>query len=161
MHVRHATLKDVPGIVEMSAKFYATTTYAQWAEFNPETVHDLASNLTENHVMLVAEDGGQLVGMVGLFAAPFMFNADAMAAYEVVWWVDPDAQGQGTGKALLAAIEPACAAKGCRAIQMVHLSTSPPQAAAIYERMGYRHSESSYTKALRALPLANRHLGDE
>lgn len=149
MHVRHATLEDVPGIVEMSAKFYATTTYAQWAEFNPETVHDLASNLTENHVMLVAEDGGQLVGMVGLFAAPFMFNADTMAAYEVVWWVDPGAQGQGAGKALLAAIEPACLAKSCQAIQMVHLSTSPPQAAAIYERMGYGHTESSYTKLLK------------
>jgi GNAT superfamily N-acetyltransferase len=146
MMVRQATLADVPAIVDMSAKFYATTTYAQWAEFNPETVHDLASNLTENHVMLVAEDGGQLVGMVGLFAAPFMFNADILAAYEVVWWVDPDAQGQGVGKALLAAIEPACLAKGCKAIQMVHLSTSPPQAAAIYERMGYRHTESSYTK---------------
>lgn len=48
--------------------------------------------------MLVAEDEGQLVGMVGLFAAPFMFNADAMAAYEVVWWVDQDAQGQGQGR---------------------------------------------------------------
>jgi len=150
MHVRHAKLEDVPAIVEMSAKFYATTTYAQWAEFNPETVHDLASNLMENHVMLVAEDGDQLVGMVGLFAAPFMFNSDVCAAYEVVWWVDPDAQGRGAGKALLAAIEPACAEKGCRAIQMVHLSTSPPQAAAIYERTGYRHSESSYTKVLQA-----------
>jgi GNAT superfamily N-acetyltransferase len=150
MQVRQATQDDVPRIVEMSAKFYQTTSYARWAPFNADTVHDLASNLAENHVMLVAEDAGELVGMVGLFAAPFMFNSDVMAAYEVVWWVDPDAQGRGAGKALLQAIEPACVARGCRAVQMVHLASSPPQAAAIYERTGYGHTESSYTKLLDA-----------
>lgn len=146
MEVRQATQNDVPRIVEMSAKFYETTSYARWAPFNPDTVHDLAANLAENHVMLVAEEGGDLVGMVGLFVAPFLFNGDITAAYEVVWWVDPQAQGRGAGKALLAAIEPACEGRGCRAIQMVHLASSPPQAAAIYERLGYRHTESSYTK---------------
>ena len=148
MQVRNATLSDVPAIVEMSRKFYATTTYSGWADFNAESVHDLASNLTENHLMLVADDGAKLIGMVGLFVAPFMFNGDVTAAYEVVWWVDPSEQGQGAGKALLAAVEPACRAKGCKAIQMVHLSTSPPQAAGIYERMGFRHSESSFTKTV-------------
>lgn len=148
MEVRQATQDDVPRIVDMSAKFYETTSYARWAPFDPDTVHDLAANLAENHVMLVAEEGGQLVGMVGLFVAPFMFNGDIIAAYEVVWWVDPEAQGQGAGKALLGAIEPACASRGCRTVQMVHLASSPPQAAAIYERMGYRHTESSYTKTL-------------
>lgn len=148
MQVRQATETDVQGIVSMSAKFYETTSYAGWAQFNPDTVHDLASNLAENHVMLVAEEGGKLVGMAGLFVAPFMFNGDITAAYEVVWWVDPQTQGQGVGKALLGAIEPACAARGCRTVQMVHLASSPPQAVAIYERMGYRHTESSYTKTL-------------
>lgn len=148
MEVRQATQDDVPRIVAMSAKFYRTTSYAGWASFNPDTVHDLASNLADNHVMLVAEDAGEVVGMVGLFVAPFMFNGDVTAAYEVVWWVEPEAQGRGAGKALLTAIEPACAARGCRAIQMVHLTNSPPQAAAIYERMGYAHTESSYTHLL-------------
>lgn len=146
MHVRNATLADVPAIVAMSERFYATTSYCAWADFNPATVEALASNLADNHVMLVAEDASGVCGMVGLFVAPFMFNADKVGAYEVVWWVNPDAQGQGAGKALLAAIEPACKAKGADVIQMVHLSSSPPQAAAIYERMGYAHTESSYTR---------------
>lgn len=148
MKVRNATLADVPAIVAMAEQFYATTSYPGWAGFNAETVRDLAEKLTTDHVMLVAEDDGAVVGMVGLFAAPFLFNHEVTAAYEVVWWVNPDAQGNGAGKALLAAIEPACRAKGCQAIQMVHLSSSPPQAAAIYERMGYTHTESSYTKIM-------------
>lgn len=148
MHVRKATLADVPAIVRMSERFYATTGYSRWAEFNAGTVAALAENLTANHVMLVAEHAGDVVGMVGLFVAPFMFNNDLKAAYEVVWWVDPEGRSTGAGKALLAAIEPACRGAGCAAIQMVHLANSPPQAALLYERAGYGHSESSYTKVL-------------
>ena len=86
--------------------------------------------------------------MVGLFIAPFMFNNDVTAAYEVVWWVNPEAQGAGVGMELLAAIEPACKAKKCTAIQMVMMANSPPKAAAIYEKFGYTHSETSFTKEL-------------
>jgi GNAT superfamily N-acetyltransferase len=148
MQVRQATLADVPAIVRMSERFYETTSYNRWADFNADTVEALAENLTENHVMLVAEHEGQVVGMVGLFVAPFMFNADKTGAYEVVWWVDPEGRATGAGKALLRAIEPACHAKGCASIQMVHLHNSPPQAAMLYERAGYAHTESSYTKLL-------------
>ena len=148
MQVRKATLADVPAIVRMSACFYATTSYCQWADFSESTVEQLAESLARDHVMLVAEHEGEVVGMVGLYVAPFMFNADKRAAYEVVWWVDPIARDTGAGKALLASIEPACREAGCDAIQMVHLNNSPPQAATLYERAGYGHTESSYTKVL-------------
>lgn len=146
--IRPARGEDIPRIVDMSRKFYATTSYSGLTAMDDETVAALTRNLLENHVMLVSESEGGVDGMVGLFVAPFMFNASYCAAYEVVWWVEPYAQGLGVGKALLAAIEPACKDRGAQAIQMVHLSTSPPQAAAIYERMGYAHSESSYTKRI-------------
>lgn len=146
--IRPATSADVPRIVEMSRLFYASTSYAEWADFNEETVANLATSLLNDHVMLVAEVDGKVYGMVGLFVAPHMFNVDVKAAYEVVWWVEPESQGAGVGKALLQAIEPACREKGAVAIQMVHLSSSPPAAALIYERMGFRHTESSYTRVV-------------
>lgn len=148
MRVRHATLADVPVVVAMSERFYATTSYATWADFSPSTVEALATNLAQNHVLLMAEDDAGVCGVVGLFVAPFMFNADKTGAYEVVWWVNPEAQGKGAGKALLAAIEPACKARGVDTIQMVHLASSPPQAAEIYARMGYAQTESSWTKVV-------------
>ena len=144
--IRAATKDDVARIVEMSRLFYATTSYAEWADFHEETVANLANSLLNDHVMLVAEVDGKVYGMVGLFVAPHLFNVNVKAAYEVVWWVEPEAQGAGVGKALLQAIEPACREKGAVAIQMVHLSSSPPQAALIYERMGFVHTESSYTR---------------
>lgn len=147
MIIRSATEADLPAIVGMSARFYATTSYAGWAAFDPEAAESLARNMIDSGVMLIADDGGP-VGMVGLMVVPFMFNPSLKAAYEVVWWVNPEAQGAGAGKALLAAIEPACRERGCAAIQMVHLANSPPQAAALYERMGFSHTESSFTKEL-------------
>jgi GNAT superfamily N-acetyltransferase len=148
MHIRPATLADVPAVVRMSERFYATTSYNQWAPFNADTVEALAATLTESHVMLIAEHDGEAVGMVGLFVAPFTFNADRIGAYEVVWWVEPEGRATGAGKALLAAIQPACEARGCHSIQMVHLNNSPPQAAMLYERAGFTHTESSFTKTL-------------
>lgn len=144
MQIHAATEADIPAIVAMSARFYETTSYAGFAAFDPQAAEALARNMIADGVMLMAGD----VGMVGLMVVPFMFNPDHRVAYEVVWWVNPEAQGAGAGKALLAAIEPACRAKGCTAIQMVHLANSPPQASALYERMGFAHTESSYTKEL-------------
>lgn len=147
MHVRNATPADTPVLLAMGAKFYATTSYAGFAEYDEATVADLI-NLMRDGVLLVAEADGVPVGVVGLVVAPFMFNGAHRVAYEVIWWVDPDAQGTGAGKALLSAIEPACRACGVAAIQMVHLANSPPQAAALYERLGFAHTESSFTKVL-------------
>jgi GNAT superfamily N-acetyltransferase len=144
--IRKGTLADVPEIVRMSAAFYPTTHYAQWCDMDEETVADLASSLIENHIFFVAEDGDRLVGMVGLFIIPFMFNRHATSAGEVVWWVDPEARGSRVAASLLQAVECACRDAGADRIQMVHMPNSPPQAAALYERLGYSRSEISYTK---------------
>jgi GNAT superfamily N-acetyltransferase len=148
MHIRKATQADLPAIVTMSASFYATTSYSAFADFDALAVETLTGLMVDTGVFLIAEHDGAAVGMAGLLVAPFMFNADHRVAYEVVWWVNPEAQGIGAGKALLAAIEPACKEAGCTAVVMVHLSNSPPQAGALYERMGFVHSESSYTKVI-------------
>ena len=146
--IRQATPADMPAILVMAERFYRTTSYAAFADFDPESVEAIAAVMIEAGVMLLAVDGDEPVGMVGLLVGPFLFNRSLQTAHEVVWWVNPEAQGAGAGKALLAAIEPACGVFGVAAIQMMHMSNSPPQAAAIYERMGYAHSESSYTKVI-------------
>lgn len=147
--VRKASINDIPAVLAMAERFYETTEFPARLRFpfDPATVERLAAGLVD-HVLLVADDGEALRGMVGLFVLPFMFNANHTSAHEIVWWVDPAAQGAGVGKALLAAIEPACKAKGAEAIYMVHLASSPPQAAAIYERHGFVPTESSYVKRL-------------
>lgn len=146
MNVRDATEADVDAIVSMSSKFYATTNYRSYVNMDEETVANLVRMLIGTSIMLVAEDGGEIVGMAGMVIAPFLFNAGIKGAHEVVWWVSPDTRGSGAGKGLLAAVEQRAKDRGCRIIQMMTLSTSPPQAGAMYERIGYAHSETCYTK---------------
>lgn len=148
MQIRPATEVDIPAIVVMSARFYETTSYAGFAAFDPHAAEALARNMIDSGVMLIAEDESGPVGMVGLMAVPFMFNPAHKVAYEVVWWVNPEAQGAGTGRKLVRASDAACKAAGCSAIVMVRLSSSPPQADALYVSEGYAISEYSYTKVL-------------
>lgn len=144
--IRPATPEDVPSVVEMARQFYPATHYVDWCAMDDDTVADLACNLVENHVLLVAEMGGRIVGMAGLFVGPFLFNRNMLGAYELVWWVAPEARGTRIAFGLLSGIEAPCREKGATRIQMVHMPNSPPQAAALYERFGYALSEVSYTK---------------
>lgn len=148
MQIRPATEADIPAIVGMSARFYPTTHYAEFAPFCPDSVAALCEQLIEGHVLLLAEVDGRVEGMAGSFCAPFFFNRAMTVGYEVVWWVNPEVRGGAIAVALLNANESACKAKGCARLQMVHMPNSPPQAAALYERMGYARSEISYTKEL-------------
>lgn len=148
MHVRQATDADIGAILEMSAKFYAGTSYAGFARMDETTVRNLAKALIDSGVMLLACVEQRIVGMVGLAVVPFIFNAEKLMACEVVWWVEPDARSSGAGFALLRSVEPACKALGADVVQMIHLNNSPPQAAVLYERLGFRLSESSYTKVI-------------
>lgn len=146
--IRKATLADVPEIVRMSAAFYPTTHYAQWCDMDEASVTGLATGLIENDVFFVAESDGALVGMVGVMLVPFLFSRDHLFATEIVWWVAPEVRGTSVAARLLDVIEAPCRERGAARIQMVHMPNSPPQAAALYERMGYARSEISYTKDL-------------
>ena len=148
MEIRKATLADVPVIVAMSARFYPTTHYADWCEMDEASVAGLATGLIENDVFYVAERDSELVGMIGLMIAPFLFNQNRKFAVEIVWWVAPDARGSRIASQLLAVVEQPCRDAGAERIQMVHMPNSPPQAAALYRHAGYAESEISFTKDL-------------
>jgi L-amino acid N-acyltransferase YncA len=145
---RNATHEDIPAIVEMSRKFYATTNYAALAPMDDDQVATIAAMLIDTGVMLLAERDGKVVGMIGLALMPFTFNPALTIAAEVVWWVDPEHQDCGIGRYLLDNAGHAAKRHGAHIVQMMALATSPPQAGKLYEHLGYAHSETSYTKRI-------------
>lgn len=148
MIVRNATHADIPRIVEMAERFYADTSYAAIVPMSEESAAGLAILMMDSGVMLVAEQDGYVIGTVGLHVEAFTFNVSKTMATEIIWWVEPEAQGLGTGRALLAAIEPACRERGADMIRMMCLASSPPQAKALYHSLGYYPSEHAFTKVL-------------
>lgn len=151
MQIRRAEEADFSAIESMGARFYGDLHYNLFAEWDPETAIGWIKYMADPQtgVLLLAEQDGEIVGMIGLLFAPFHFNKNKKLAAEMMWWTAPEARkGTNAGLALLRAVTPACEAAGCSAIQMVHLVTSPPQAGMLYERMGFQLREHSYWKVL-------------
>jgi len=146
--IRPATREDVPRIVEMAEQFYATTSYPGFAPLEKVSAAGLAIITMEHGVLLAVEHEGYVCGMVSLSFEPFTFNVNVLVANEIAWWLDPEVRGLGIATELLASMEDACRAKGINVIRMALMANSPAQAAAIYERMGYVHTDSHYMKVL-------------
>lgn len=148
VEIRPATVDDVDGIVEMARKFYETTDYASLCPMEDIQAAGLACLLIDSGVMIVVERDGELIGMAGLHIEPFTFNPTITMATELVYWLNPEARGGMIAAHLLEAITEECKASGCDVIRMMTLRTSPPQAAALYDRYGYTPSENVFTKRL-------------
>lgn len=144
--IRRATKTDVDRIVELCKRFYHTTEYIKFASYNEASIKELTNALIENGVVLVAVLEGVVVGVVGMVLTPFPFNQDVIGAYEIVFYVEPEAQGMGVGQQLLAEVAPVCRESGATLVQMVHLHTSPPLVSKLYEKLGYHYTEACYTK---------------
>lgn len=146
MNVRPAAPSDLPAILEMSAKFYPLTSYSERIPFDPESTAVLAEALVQQHVLLVAEDCGRTVGMVGALLFPFAFNGKFRHAQEVVYWVEPEARGSSAAQKLIKGLRDACDWRGVHLVSMVNLHNSPPAAAAMYEHAGYTLAEQTWAR---------------
>lgn len=147
MIIRNATQADMTRIVELSEEFYKTTHYHNRPPMCPLTVGMLVSSLIEHAVMIVAEEDGEIVGMIGTIVTPYIFNNAYNVASEIVWYVSPTSRTKGIGPSLIAANEAACNEfENLVRIQMVDLPSSPPEVQKFYEKCGYFLSERIFTK---------------
>ena len=146
--IRYANASDRDAVIAMGRRFYASIPISKTLPHTEDALHYLFHVMLNDGVLLIAEDENGPCGVAGLVLIPYTFNPEMKVASEILWWVNPESQGSGIGKQLLEAIEPACKTEGADLILMIHLKDSPPQAKALYERMGYQYQESSYIKVM-------------
>src|SRR5215210_6229100 len=100
--------------------------------------------------VLVAEDGGEWVGMAGMYVDP------DLPAIANVWgvWVDPAARGRGAGRRLTEAMIELARTRGHRRLELTVTGESAV-AGALYERLGFRYTGVTIgTEAAMALALS-------
>ncbi len=86
----------------------------------------------DDHILIVAEDGGVVVGYaLATIARLFYTNGDSAQLQELV--VDQAARGRGIGSLLVGEIERQCLDRGVRQLTVATL-----RSAAFYERLDYR-----------------------
>ena len=138
--VREAGLDDAAAIAGLLTQLGYSTTPAQAAE-RLASVIDRA-----DHVSLVAEEDGAVVGFAGLRVSP-SYEHDTPVAQVVAMVVDASARGRGVGERLLAAIERRAAATGAGKI-VVTSATHRDGAHRFYEARGYTRTGLRFGKEL-------------
>lgn len=119
MNIRDAKPDDVKALIEMGRAFFDEAGMPE--RFRALGVPDLAfcpesfvlscEMLAEKGILLVAESGGEVVGMLGAALSPALWNLRVGIAHECWWYVRPDKR-KGVGVALLKAYEQKAAERG-------------------------------------------------
>ena len=108
--LREADLPDAPAIAALKSAVWPE--HPTDAESLTHETEELRAHPLKPHVWwLVAERGGEVIGLSDVRQYPGMFHADR---YHVDVLVHPEAQGQGVGRALAEATEAHLSARGAR-----------------------------------------------
>jgi GNAT superfamily N-acetyltransferase len=128
----------------MGARFISETDYAGIISVNPDRLSASVKAVADNPdgVILVSGSDATITGMIAMLAYDHPFSGERMA-FEVVWWVEPEARGDGVR--LLRAAEDWAIEQGIGKMQMV---APNERVGALYERMGYLPVETSYQRSL-------------
>ena len=146
MQVRLATDADVPVLVPLGERFHAFS--GDGVTYDAASAEASARGLLQMGFALLAEDAGVPLGMIGVAVVPLFFNFGKTMAQELMWWVDEGGRAGGAALALLRQAELEARRRGACRLQMIALAASPPHVVRIYERLGYQHRETAFSKDL-------------
>lgn len=143
--IRRATLDDRDRLMQMAQRFVAETPYAGLITIDLDRLAASVGGLLENPSGCVLVSGdATLTGMIAMLAYDHPFSGER-TAFEVVWWIEPEARGSGDGVRLLRSAEAWARDGGITKMQMV---APDPRVGEFYQRMGYAPVETSYQRSL-------------
>ena len=148
--IRAATLADVDTIVAMGLRFQATTSYAAHLRATAATLRTLAIGLVTNTdaaVILLLEDGAQVVGMLAASLYVHPMSAEIIGT-EVCWWVEPAARGGRGALRLVRAAEAWARDRGAVVMQMMAPAGGDADVGRFYEVLHYAPIETHYQRRL-------------
>jgi ribosomal protein S18 acetylase RimI-like enzyme len=146
--IRPATPDDEAFVLSLAARFAETRPRWRTAdEVEAGTARVLSGvlrTLSPDDALFVAEDSGEPVGFVYVYAERDFFTGEAHAHISEI---AVSADGTGAGRALMAAAEEWAYRRGYRYVSL-HVSAPNERAKAFYERLGYDLEWSRLNKRL-------------
>lgn len=145
--IRDATKDDFEDILDMCEEFWRHTAYDE--PFDRDHSSAMVGVAFEHGLLMVVEIDGRIAGFIAGIKAPLMGSGQALAATELAWWVDPEHRGCGAGFKLMKGIEDRAREMGVKYWNMASMKSSNDRHAnSIYERAGYKLTETVYQKVL-------------
>lgn len=143
--IRLATQDDVDTIVSLGFDFWVTTEYYKdGIPYSFDKCKNLASILIDTGIAVVAGDSGFLLMVV----AAHPFSANFIVASEVAFYLKPESRGGIAAIKMIKLAEQAAKDMGVNQFAMFSLSTSPKGVSSLYERLGLRPSETTFSKII-------------
>jgi ribosomal protein S18 acetylase RimI-like enzyme len=147
--IRPAKPDDEAFVLSLAARFAETRPEWRTAdEVEAGTVRALSRVLRTppaDDALFVAEENGEPVGFVYVYAEPDFFTGEAHAHISEI---AVSSEGTGAGRALMAAAEAWARGRGHRYVSL-HVNARNERATAFYDRLGYDLEWSRLNKRLR------------
>jgi len=146
--IRKALEKDLTTLTEMGRIFFMEAAWGDVCEWDDLAAYESLFNMIEadNSIILVAEQGEKIIGMVGAVLFPLWFNPAVKMGQEFFMYVKPEYRG-GVGMKLMEALESAAKDEGVHGFAMLSVENLP-SLDKFYLRQGYRPSEKTFIKRL-------------
>lgn len=143
--IRCATEEDFAEILDMSALFWLDTQFSE--PFERDHTVNMVQMAFDHGLLAVLEIDSRCVGFCAGVKSPILGNSKAWCATELAWYVYPEHRKGKNGIALLQFMEGLVKEQGIKYWTMISMQSSmPEEVGRMYERMGYVHSETCYTK---------------
>lgn len=143
--IRAATEEDFDEILNMSELFWLDTQFDE--PFERDHTWHMVNLAFEHGLLAVVEIDSRCVGFCAGVKSPILGSSKALGATEVGWYVYPEHRKGKNGIALLQFMEGLVQEQGIKYWTMVSMQSSmPEEVGRMYERLGYVHSETCYTK---------------
>lgn len=145
--VRDGNKDDLPAVVEMAREFWRHTMYDE--VYDADYVGYMASLAVDHGLLAILEVDGVIEGFTAGLKSPLLACSTVLSGTEIAWWVNPSARKGRNGIALMQHIEKMARAQGVKYWNMIVMESCQPEVgSAIYKRLGYKKSETSYTRIL-------------
>lgn len=140
MTVREARVEDIPGLVEMGARFHAMSPHRFLGEYDPTGIAVMLEFMIASPSATILTNGSGLIGGV---LAPIYFAPSKLMMEESFWWA-----GEGGGE-LLTAFEHVAKVMGAAFVLLSTLENERSDAMArVMKRNGYTQVERRHIKEL-------------
>jgi GNAT superfamily N-acetyltransferase len=142
--IRRALPEDMDRLIAMGQRFVEETSYRDLIRIDPRRLADTIFNVvtSPDGAVFISGSDATVTGMIAMVAYDHPYSGDR-TAFELVWWVEPEARGEGVR--LLRAAEQWAREVGALRIQMV---APDERVGTLYQRLGYAPVETSYQRSL-------------
>jgi ribosomal protein S18 acetylase RimI-like enzyme len=149
MLIRKANLDDIEEMVALGAVFWEQTEYyREGCVYDPERCKILTEHLIHNGIVMIAVDGSKLIGMLLLAKCNNPFSGELMVG-DFAFFVDEAYRRSSVGADLIISGMSEAQKQGAERMNMVFLhSVTPENAKRLYEKLGFKVAESTYTLKL-------------